>query len=87
MRIRTLLALFALVLAQAAVAQRGDPRPGIQANLPPAQPAPEISRPTALMPTKELPPPIAQQCMKERTVPCAKDPKRECKVVEIADCK
>jgi hypothetical protein len=87
MRIRLLPALVALTLSSAAFGQR-DPRPGIQSNLPPPQPPPEIARPGEIVkPAAELPKPVGKQCIVERTAPCTQDPAKECKVMEIADCK
>jgi hypothetical protein len=85
MRVPVFLALVVLAVSQAALGQR-DPRPGIQSNLPPPQPPPEISRPPELIKPAELPKPVGKQCIKERVAPCTLDPKRECKVMEIVDC-
>jgi hypothetical protein len=85
MRIRLFPVLLALALSQSSLAQR-DPRPGIQSNLPPPQPPPQLSTPPSLITPRELPIPTGRQCMKEVAAPCKDDPKRECKTVVIAAC-
>ncbi len=84
---RTVFVLVALAACGTAVAQFSDPRP-TQQQLPPPQPPPEITRPGEIVkPASELPKPVGKQCIVERTAPCTNDPKKECKVMEISDCK
>jgi hypothetical protein len=93
MRIGFVFVVLALGL-QAAFAQRAGPppqpasigpRPTANSLAPPAPP-PEISQPEVLVRPVELPKPVGKQCIRERVAPCTSDPKRECKVMEIAEC-
>jgi hypothetical protein len=74
-----------VVLALAGPAWPQDPRPTTQ-QLPPPQPPPELVQPSAPLIKGELPKPRGKQCIKQRVAPCTSDPKRECKVMEIAEC-